>query len=142
MPAGGPLPSRMLDAFLPTLQPIWSLEVEGVNVREGEGNIKISEGGDEIDKTAAGTAAAQLASPEGGAPAAVQSAVVSAEQPVAPVKKGVGRKPRGKKGKKVWIAAATELQRVDKERKAEVQVQMVFQKSPMPLPFHLWVSHL
>ena len=96
-------------------------EGKGEGEGEGEGIVKeVSEGGDEVSATAAGRAAAQLASPEGGAPATVQSAVVSAEQPVAPVKKGVGRKPRGKKGKKVWIAAARELQRVDKERKEEV----------------------
>jgi len=92
-------------------------EGKGEGEGEGEGIVKeVSEGG---EGTAAGTAA-QLASPEGGAPAAVQSAVASAEQPVAPVKKGVGRKPRGKKGKRVWLAAARELQRVDKERKEEV----------------------
>ena len=78
------------------------MEVEGVNVTEGKGEG--SEGGDEIGETVAGTA--QLASPVGGAAAAVQSAVATTEQQVAPVKKGVGRKTRGKKGKKVWLEAA------------------------------------
>ena len=98
---------------------IEEMDVEGVNAAEvkgegveGEGNVNVSGGGDEVGETAAGTAA-QLASP------AVESAVTTSEQPVV-VKKSVGKGKKGKKGKKVWLEAARELERVDEERKAEV----------------------
>ena len=98
---------------------IEEMDVEVVNAAEGkgegvegEGNVNVSGGGDEVGETAAGTAA-QLASP------AVESAVTTSEQPVV-VKKSVGKGKKGKKGKKVWLEAARELERVDEERKAEV----------------------
>ena len=74
---------------------------EGKGEGEGEGSKEVvSEEGDDNGGTAAGTATVQLASPVGGAASAVESAVAAAEQPMAAVKKGVGRKPRGKKGKR------------------------------------------
>ena len=66
---------------------IEEMDVEGVNAAEGKGegvegerNVSVSGGGDEIRETAARTA--QLVSPVGGDRAAVESAVATTQQPM------------------------------------------------------------